>query len=308
MNKKFSLSYDQAAFILRIGVGLVFVSGGLAKLSKLLMPSEQAAMVSLYMSPAGYINQFFANYLFYDGIVAGFISPWFFLTSLSFLEFVAGVALIVGLGVRLFSFLFAVLCWTFVISLPVVNATGFEIAEKTHTAPAILVMIRDIALSGILLALYNLGSGVWSLDEKLFGPIVRERKTNWDNIGLFLRLSLGFVFVIGGAFYGLENIKSFAPPYFLLPIGIILLVGNGTRYASYAAMAVMGWYMLTLLSLDKSIVGNLNSMKREFGLFASAIVLSQLGGGQNHTLSAIINEIQILFKQAPFSNQTKVQG
>ena len=137
LNKSFRLSYDQAALILRIGLGLVFVSGGLAKLSKLLVPSAQADMVNLYLSPSGYVNQFFYDYLFAEGALSGLMTPWFFLTSLSALELLAGVALVVGLGVKFFSLLFAFLCWSFVISLPVVNAAGFEIVAKTHTAPAI---------------------------------------------------------------------------------------------------------------------------------------------------------------------------
>ena len=240
------LSFDQSAFILRIGLGLVFLAGGLAKLSKLLVPAKQEDMVNLYLSAGGYINQFFFDYLFHNGILSALMSPWLFLTALSMLEFIAGIALIIGLGVKFFSLLFALLCWSFVISLPVVNASGFEIVTKTHTAPAILVMIRDIALSGFLFILYNLGSGVWSLDEKIFGPQVKAKEVNWDALGLLLRVSLGLVFVVGGAFYGLENIKSFAPAIILLPIGIVLLFGNGARYAGVAALFVIAWYMLSV--------------------------------------------------------------
>ena len=293
------LSFDQSAFVLRIGLGLVFLAGGLAKLSKLLVPSTQADMVNLYLSAGGYVNQFFFDYLFHGGVLSGIISPWFFLTALSALEFVAGAALIIGLGVKFFSLLFAVLCWTFVISLPVVNAAGFEIATKTHTAPAILVMIRDIALSGLLFALYHLGSGVWSLDERIFGAQVKAKAVNWDALGLLIRVSLGLVFIVGGAFYGLENIKSFAPAIILLPIGVVLLFGNGSRYAAMAAMLVIGWYMLTLLSFDKGLIGNMNGVKREFALFASAIVLAVLGGGSSHTLFGMLEDVRTFFAQSP---------
>lgn len=293
------LSFDQSAFVLRIGLGLVFLAGGLAKLSKLLVPEKQADMVGLYFSAGGYVNQFFFDYLFHNGILSGLISPWFFLTALSALELFAGVALIIGLGVKFFSLLFAFLCWTFVISLPVVNAPGFEIVSKTHTAPAILVMIRDIALSGLLLALYNLGPGVWSLDEKIFGAQVKAKEVNWDGLGLLLRVSLGLVFIVGGAFYGLENIKSFAPAIILLPIGMVLLSGNGARYAGIAAILVIGWYMLTLLSFDKGLVGNMNSVKREFALLASAIVLAVQGGGNSHTLLGMLEDVRTFFAQSP---------
>lgn len=292
-------SFDQSAFVLRIGLGLVFLAGGLAKLSKLLVPEKQADMVGLYFSAGGYVNQFFFDYLFHDGILSGLISPWFFLTALSALELFAGIALIIGLGVKFFSLLFAFLCWTFVISLPVVNAPGFEIVSKTHTAPAILVMIRDIALSGLLFALYHLGSGVWSVDERIFGAQVKAKEVNWDGLGLLLRVSLGLVFIVGGAFYGLENIKSFAPAIILLPIGIVLLSGNGAKYAGIAAILVIAWYMLTLLSFDKGLVGNMNSVKREFALLASAIVLAVQGGGNSHTLLGMLEDVRAFFAQSP---------
>jgi len=293
------LSFDKSAFVLRIGLGLVFLAGGLAKLSKLLVPAKQAEMVDLYLSSGGYINQFFFDYLFHDGILSGLMSPWLFLTALSTLEFITGVALIIGLGVKFFSLLFAFLCWSFVISLPVVNAPGFEIVTKTHTAPAILVMVRDIALSGLLFTLYNLGPGAWSLDEKIFGPQVKAKEVNWDALGLLLRLSLALVFIIGGAFYGLENIKSFALPLILLPIGVVLLFGNGVRYAAVAALLVIGWYMLTTFAFDKGLVGNMNSVKREFALLASALILSVLGGGRSHTLLGMLEDIRRFFAQSP---------
>jgi uncharacterized membrane protein YphA (DoxX/SURF4 family) len=292
------LSFDQSAFILRIGLGLVFLAGGLAKLSKLLVPAKQGEMVNLYLSPGGYINQFFFDYLFHDGILSGLMSPWLFLTALSMLELIAGIALLIGLGVKFFSLLFAFLAWSFVISLPVVNASGFEVVTKTHTAPAILVMIRDIALSGLLITLYNLGPGVWSVDEKIFGPQVKAKEVNWDALGLLVRVSLALVFIVGGAFYGLENIKSFALPIILLPIGVVLLFGNGVRYAGVAAMLVIAWYMLSTFSFDKDLVANMNSVKREFALLASALMLAGLGGGSSHTLFSMLEDIRTSFAQS----------
>ena len=203
------LTLNQAVLLLRVGVGLTLFAGGLSKLSSLLSPAAQAGLVTKYLSPNGYINQFFYDYLFADGIMSGLMSPWFFLTSLSALEFLAGVLLIIGLAVRPVSLLFALLFWSFVIALPVVNAPGAPIVETTHTAPAILVMIRDIALSGVFFALHLLGAGSWSVDRRLFGEVATEHRINWDAAGLLLRISLGAVFVVGGAFYGLQNIKAF---------------------------------------------------------------------------------------------------
>ncbi|MEM7127765.1 MAG: DoxX family protein [Chloroflexota bacterium] len=303
-NAKVRFHPDQAALVLRIGLGLVFFSGGIAKLSRLLFPDTQADMVNLYLSPAGYINQFFYDYLFTDGILSNLMTPWFFLTSLSALELLVGFALIIGLGVRAFSLLFAFLCWSFVISLPVVNAPGFEIAAKTHTAPAILVMIRDIAISGALFVLYNLGPGSWSIDKRLFGVATQDEEANWDALGLLLRLSIGFVFLVGGAFYGMENIKSFAHPAILLAIGFILVIGNGARYAAFAGTAVILWYMFNTMSLEKDLIGNMNSIKREFALLGSTIVLGVLGGGNSHTLLSLFASTQsAIGSKTPSSSQ-----
>ena len=150
-----------------------------------------------------------------------------------------------------------------------------------------------------MFALYNLGPGVWSVDEKIFGPQVKAKEVNWDALGLLIRVSLGLVFIVGAAFYGLENIKSFAPAIILLPIGIVLLFGNGARYAAIAAILVIGWYMLSLFAFDKGLVGNLNSVKREFALLASAIVLAILGGGSSHTLFGMLEDVRTFFAHSP---------
>jgi uncharacterized membrane protein YphA (DoxX/SURF4 family) len=292
--KKYEMSYEQAALVLRVGLGLVMFSGGLAKLSKLLAPSAQEAMVNAYMAPSGYINQFFIDYLFSDA----FLTPWVFLTSLSTFEFFGGVFLIIGFAVRPVSLIFGLAFWSFIIALPVVNTPGVEVAVKTHTAPALLVMIRDVALSGMMFTIYNLGPGPFSIDKKILGISAFNRKADWDSLGLLLRLSLGVVFVVGGAFYGLSNIKAFAPGWILLPIGLVLVEGKWAKYAGYASIVVLAWYMFTHLSLDKSLIANLNGIKREFALLAAGIVLCQLGGGDRFTLKEKYTDIKSVFIEA----------
>jgi uncharacterized membrane protein YphA (DoxX/SURF4 family) len=286
MKKIFPLSQENATFLIRIGLGLIMLSGGLAKLSKLLNPDAQAAMVGSYTGPSGYINPFFMDFLFQGG----WLSPWFFLTSLSSFELLVGICLIIGFAVGPLSLLMGLLFWSFVVSLPVVTAAGVTVSVKTYTSPAMLIMIRDIALSGMLFTLYNLGSGPMSLDGKLFGCPALRKKVNWDNLGLLLRLSIGVVFLVGGVFYGMDHIKSFVTPWILIPIGLVLISGNGVKIAGYAAAIVIAWYMLTKLNLEKSLIGNMNGIKREFGLLAGAIVLSQFGGGNLFTVSGKWNK------------------
>ena len=59
-----SSKFGLAALVLRIGLGLVFFSGGLNKLILLLNSNTSDAMVNSYMGTAGYVNAFFTDYLF----------------------------------------------------------------------------------------------------------------------------------------------------------------------------------------------------------------------------------------------------
>jgi len=270
---------ERAALVLRIGLGMVFLVGGLSKLSKLLDPGAQMAMVNAYIGPSGYVNEFFAQYIFGQGV-----SPWFFLTGLSSFEALSGLALILGLAVRPLTLIYGFLMWTFVMSLPVVTTPAIEVGVKTYTSPALLVMIRDIALSGLSFLLFNLGPGPLSLDGKLFSkPALRS--ISWDHLGVLLRLSLGAVMIVGGAFHGLDHIQSFTfPGWVLVALGLVLVSGIGSRYAGYLTIGVLGWYIATKLNIDNSILANLNSIKREIALVAAATVLGTLGGGNYFTL------------------------
>ncbi len=196
------------ALVLRVGLGCVFVIGGWFKLSKLLSAEHQAAIVAKYMSPHGYINQFFAEYLF-TGRFGDWLTPWTFLTALSTFELLAGLALVAGFLVRPLSLIFAFMMWSFIFALPVATAPGMAITVDTFTTPAMLVQSRDIALSGMMFVVFNLGSGAFSVDEKLFGPSPHTQTTDWNSLGLLLRLSIAVPFLVGGAFAGLPAINTF---------------------------------------------------------------------------------------------------
>ncbi len=269
----------QAALWLRVGLGIIFVAGGWNKLSKLLDPAREEALVGSYMSTNGYINAFFQEYLFADGGLS-WLTPWLFLMSLSAFELISGILLIVGLAVRPLALIYGFLLWTFVIALPVVTTPGVEVTVKTYLSPAILVQIRDICLSGLMFVLFNLGSGARSLDERLCGCSPLREAVNWNPLGVLLRLSLAAVFIVTGMFFGMDHIASFAStPWVLLPIGLLFASGHFVRVAGAATVAVMLWYMWTKLNIDKSLIANLNSIKREFALIAAGMVAVRLGGG-----------------------------
>ena len=282
---------DKLALILRIGIGSVFIIGGWNKLYQLLSSGLQAKIVASYTGTAGYINQFFADWMFSNDAL---FTPWSFLTALSAFELLSGVALIAGLMVRPLSIIYAFLMWTFVVSLPVMTTPGAEFAGKTYLAPALFVQIRDIALSGMMFVLYNLGSGVHSLDERLFGKSATEPLVDWESLGLLMRLSIGVIFIIGGVFAGMPNIKTFGIPGLLLVlVGAGLIAGIGVRALGAIIMALMIYYILTKLTFSKSIIGNLNGVKREFAFFAAGLVLALKGGGERFTLMDIIDRMSV---------------
>ena len=268
----------QIALTVRLGVGTLFVIGGWNKLSKLLAPATSDGLVASYTSSTGYINEFFMAFLFAPGSA---LTPWGFLTVLSTFELVTGFLLIVGFLVRPLALVYGFLLWTFVLALPVVTTNGVDPGVKTYMAPAMLVQIRDIALSGIMFALYGLGSGYRSIDHSIFGRSAIAPVITWDTAGLLLRLSLASVLIIGGIFAGMPNIKTFIEPGIILAVlGFVLLWGGRVaKYAAGAALAVVVFYMLGKLSWAAGIVGNLNAIKREIALAAAFLVLALKDSG-----------------------------
>lgn len=228
-------AYDQeranwSAMILRIGLGIVFIIGGWNKLSQLLDSARHDDLVANYTATNGYINQFFLDYLFRaDG--SGWLTQSGFLATLSTFELVSGILLVAGLFVRPLALVYAFLLWTFVMALPVTTTPGAVPDVVTFRSPAVLVQIRDIALSGMMFVLFNLGSGAYSLDGRFgFGDTDRAQPS-WDNLGLLLRLSIAAILIVGGVFAGGDHIPTFATPrWILIILGILIAGGHGLRW------------------------------------------------------------------------------
>ncbi len=278
---------SQVALALRVGLGLVFISGGVAKLERLLTQSKAQGIVDQYVGSLGYINQTFLDWLFASPLGA-VLTPWNFLTTLSAFELISGIMLVVGLMVRPLSLLWAFLLWSFVVSLPVVTTPGINLGgKKTYMSPAELIQIRDIALSGFFFVLYNLGSGLRSVDSRFGLPETCGRE--WDPLGLLMRLALGVAFLIGGLFAGYDNIVTWGIPGIVLAIvGAGLIAGVGTRYFALAAGACMLWFLAAKLPAATGIIGYFNSVKREFALLAGAGALAVADGGKLYVLDQAV--------------------
>ncbi|MDO6765588.1 DoxX family protein [Agarivorans sp. 1_MG-2023] len=288
--------FDTAALWLRLGLGLVFIIGGTSKLSLLLDPTSQAAMVANYMGTTGYINELFQDYLF----SAGWLTPWSFLTALSAFELFSGLALCAGFLVRPLALFYAFLLWTFVVSLPVDTVPGASVGVSTYTSPAIFVQIRDITLSGMMFVLFNLGSGLYSVDKRLSS---QEHHIDWQTLGLLLRFSLGMTFIVAGFFAGYAKIPSFAThQVILLTLGLVLIFAQGKtlKVGALLCALVMLWFMLQKFSIDKSFIKNLNGFKREFALLAAGAVIALLGGGERFSLADLAQRAKsyYLFRRA----------
>ena len=287
-----------AALALRLGLGIVFVIGGANKLNQLMDPATHDGLVASYTGTTGYINSFFLDYLF-SGRFSSWLTADFFLTLLSSFEFVTGLLLVAGLAVRPVSLIYGFLLWSFVMALPVVTAPGVSVEEAVIHSPAILVQIRDIGLSGMMFVLFGLGAGAYSLDRRWGLGSPDRGLPSWDNLGLLLRLSVGLIFLVGGAFAGLDHIQSFATPgWVLFILGLLLVSGFGVRVAGYAVAAVILWYLATKLSLDKSLIANLNGIKRELALLVAGGLLGWLGGGAKFTINDLVRSAKSLIDRS----------
>lgn len=116
----------------------------------------------------------------------------------------------------------------------------------------------------------------------------------WDVAALLLRLSLALVFIVGGLFVGMPNIKSFVPSGIVMTaIGLALLWGGSVgRYAAMAAGVTILFYVFSQVGYNKGLVGSLNAVKREIALFAVAIVLAVRDSGNLWTASDLLRRLR----------------
>ena len=283
---------ENTALILRLGLGVIFIIGGLWKLSRLLNPDRVANIMDRYTASNGYINQFFQDYLF-TGWLGDIITPWGFMTALSTFEVVSGLALVAGLMVRPLALIYMFLLWTFIMALPVHTVPGEMLGAPTFQAPAMLVQIRDIALSGLMVTLFYLGAGRFSMDSRLFGSVATAKTLDWNTLGLVTRLSMAAPLLVGGFFASTGAVPLFSTAgWILLGIGLLLVSGVGVRTAGVMVVVIMLWRMGGGINLDNSLLDIVNSFKREFAFVSAGIILGMLGGGDKFTPVDLLRRIR----------------
>lgn len=296
-------STNLVSLALRFSIAAVFIIGGWWKLSRALDPARAGDLVDKYLASNGYINGFFQDYLFTNGI----LTPWSFLTALSAFELFAGLALVAGVLVRPLALILGFLMWSFVAALPVVTTPGFLSDGPTYLTPALLVQIRDVGLSGFCFALAVVGSGRYSLDARLFGRGGAGSGADWDDLGLLIRLSVAAAFIVGGFFYGLDHIKSWTSvPFPLVAVGLVLASGHAVRVAALAACVILAVYCMDKLDTAKSVWDNLNAIKREFAYLGASGVLIWKTGGRRFQVAAVFRAPRATLFGAP-ANVTRPQ-
>ncbi len=195
--------------------------------------------------------------------------------------------------VRPLALVFALMLWSFVFSLPVVTSPNVAVTVDTYTAPAMFVQIRDLGLSGMAFALWVLGVGAYAADSRLFRARPARIPVDWDALGLLLRLSVALPLLVGGVFAGMPDIKTFeTSSAILFVLGILILSGLAVRPAGIGVAAVMLWYIAGKISVEASLIGNLNAFKRELAFLAAGIVLAGAGGGDRFALAMVIGRLR----------------
>lgn len=125
-----------APLVLRLGLAVVFILFGL---KKLISPSQATAEIQLLM-----------NFELVDAAALNFY--------LGLLEIIIAAAFLIGFKVRVFTVFAGVLLTLFFISF--FAKYGFSINPDLY---------RDIGLLGGAIALFLLGAGPWSIDERKKG-------------------------------------------------------------------------------------------------------------------------------------------
>ena len=271
---------DEISQILRLGLGLALIGVGLNFTSISTADNFGVAAFWAAFGESGLLTQVLTPGLFEAGGLGTYLTPALALEIASYFCFAAGAALILGLLVRVFSFLFALIYFVpWIISLIEAVPFVFNIGDFGSLAASTLT-IRDVSMSLLFLVLFNLGSGAMSLDFKIGLPGTGPGRVRWDAVAIKIRLPLAFLFLGAAASdltFGVPVYYTF--PYLTLAIGVVIFFGLAPRLSGALALGVIGWHLWVVLVQVSSFGAAMDVVLPEAPFVAAAIVFMLAGGG-----------------------------
>lgn len=243
--------------LLRAALGVVFVLGGI----RIGFPAEgREELAASYVDPeSGWISPFFA-----DQITERLgMSVESFLQIQGYLEIALGLLLIAGLFTPIVAVVVGLMFWSFAVANPVAGEIRLS---------------RDVALAGLCFAMVVAGPGRWAVDNAVRGAASRfsERR---DAALLIIRLSLAFTILASAVFTGGvmgSHLNETLPAPIVFALGLLLVAGLAPRFAAAAFVLWMGVVIPVEIAAE-GLLGGLDSIKRELGLSAGALVYAIAG-------------------------------
>jgi uncharacterized membrane protein YphA (DoxX/SURF4 family) len=241
---------------LRVALGIIFIIGGI----KLAFLGDTSALATSYTHPeTGWLSPVFADKI--TQLLGIGVGP--FLRTQGWVEIVLGLLMALGVGTRVVAVIMGLMFWVFAVANPVAGEIRLS---------------RDLALMGCCFAVAFAGAQVWSVDGHLW-----QRRSTFasyqDGILVLIRLSLAFTLLTSAVFAAgpfANHLNTTLPIVLVLGMGALLAVGLRPHWV----MGLLALWMLYVIATSmgaKGIYVGLDSVKRELGLFAAAVVYALLG-------------------------------
>lgn len=253
--------WDTGVGVLRVGLGLVFIIGGLKLVAPTLfgLAGREALAASFTDPTTGFIAPWLAERISGDLGIA--VSTFLFAQGIA--EMILGLFLVAGVGTRMVALNAAVMFWLFTVAAPEAGAVRLG---------------RDVALAAVAVALVGTGGGRGSFDwrrAKRPEPPAPRR----DLALLLIRLGLAYTLLTAGVFTGgnFDNLLNTTLPVPLVVLlGLTLAAGVGPRWVMIP-VAVWLVYLLPTELADHQLFSGLDTVKREIGLSVAALLYIAAG-------------------------------
>lgn len=249
---------DALLSVLRVALGLLFVTGGL----KLAFSGDPIGLAADFTDPVdGFISPVYAAV-----ITDTFGAPVEqFLRLQGVVEIALGTALIVGLFTPFAAAAVALLFVAFVVATP---------------GPGEIILTRDLTLAAVAVAVAVAGPGRWSLDALRGNSTVNRLAERHDLVSMLLRYGLALSLLVSAAFtsgrFG-NLLNSELPVVIPAVFGTAMLVGFAPRVVGAVVTAWMLWLFGSSL-VSEGLLAGFDLAKRELGFAAAAALLAGVPG------------------------------